>query len=406
MMRRVLIINSSMYLPGEGGYKRNLFLFDMLKKYGYDVKLLTGDFNHYSKRKRDIKKFREEYPDYNSIIIIPKLSYVKNVSIKRYLSDLIFSKDAVKWTIEHLQEFDVIYTSMPDMEIINGISKKCKELNKKLIVDVRDLHPEALRVVIKNPLLYKVLTYPMKCRADKAYAAADELIAVSQEYLNRAQLVNPNTSEPTVVYLGSSLKKFDKGIEKYAASITKKDGEFWIAYAGTLGESYDLDTVLIAAKKIYNDISNSIRFKILGQGPDEERLRKIVKDHNIHNVDFLGFLPYEVMAAYLSKCDLTLNAIKRSASASIINKVADYFSSGKPMLNSCCCKEQQEMVELNNVGLNYEPGDIQSFYSAVKKLYENDLLRLEYGRNARRLAEEKFDREESYKKILKIINKI
>ena len=60
-MKKVLFINSAIYLPGEGGYKRSLYLFDLMKSLKYDVTLLTSDFNHYSKEKRDIEKFYREY---------------------------------------------------------------------------------------------------------------------------------------------------------------------------------------------------------------------------------------------------------------------------------------------------------------------------------------------------------
>ena len=66
-----------------------------------------------------------------------------------------------------------------------------------------------------------------------------------------------------------------------------------------MGSSYDLITLLDAAKKIENERTEKIKFKVLGQGPDEEILKRYVNDRKIGNVDFLGFQPYEKMAAYL-----------------------------------------------------------------------------------------------------------
>lgn len=405
-MRKVLIINSSVYLPGEGGYKRSMYLFDTMMKMGYDVTLLTGDFNHYSKQQRDVEKFRREYPEYSGIEILHKMPYKKNISFVRYISDIVFSRDAAKWTVNHIDDYDVIYTSMPDMGTINRISNACKKTKTPLIIDVRDLHPEALRVVLKNETLYKICTYPMKRSADKAYSCADELIAVSEEYLERGREVNPDTPNPTVVYIGATMKKFDGGVEKFSSEIEKNDNEIWVAYSGTIGASYDLDTIIFAVDRLASENKINVRLKIFGQGPDEPRLHQLVSDKNINNVDFMGFLEYEKMAAYLSKSDITVNCIKKKASQSIINKVADYFAAGKPMLNSCQNKEMQWLIDNFRTGINYEPNNADDFIDKFLLLYNDKSKAAEYGKNARNLAKEKFDRESSYKKIIEIIDTV
>lgn len=74
---RVLLVNSVIYLPGEGGHKRTLYLFELMRSIGYKVTLLTSTFNHYSKLKRDIARFRREYPSYSNIEFIDVTAYGK-----------------------------------------------------------------------------------------------------------------------------------------------------------------------------------------------------------------------------------------------------------------------------------------------------------------------------------------
>lgn len=402
--RRVLLVNNSIYLPGEGGYKRTMYMFDMMRKMGYPVTLITGDFNHYKKKARDISKFRSEYPDYKDIEFLHMPVYKKNISIKRYYSEKYWSRQFKKWFKKNADRFDLVFFS--DIDYILPVNSICEEKKIKKIVDIRDLRPEAFHVVVKNDLLYKVLFFPMKCRADKAYRCADEFVAVSQEYLDRGLKDNPKVKNPVVVYLGSTLERFFDGVEKYSDDYRKPDNEVWITYAGTIGESYDLATIVRAAKIIENKNMEHVRFKILGQGPDEDKIKKLTNELNCKNIDFLGFLPYERMAALLSKSDITINAIKKTASQSIINKVADYFAAGIPMLNGCECKEQQEMVERYNVGLNYESENPDSLASQIIVLINNENQRLTMGKNARQLALEKFDRRTSYLEILRRIDEI
>ena len=149
-----------------------------------------------------------------------------------------------------------------------------------------------------------------------------------------------------------------------------------------------------------------MRFKILGQGPDLDKLLRLKKEVGADNVEFVGFLPYERMAAYLANSDLTVNAVKKTASQSIINKVADYFAAGAPMLNGCSCKEQRDMVDEYGAGLNYEPENVGDMVEKIKTLIENADLRKSMGEAARKLALEKFDRKTSYKELLKRIDEV
>lgn len=403
---RVLFVNAFIFLPGEGGYKRTLYLFDMMKKMGYRPNLITSDFNHYAKKVRDISKFRKEFPDYNDILFLHMPPYKKNISFKRYLCERYWVRLFKQWFNDHAKDYDVVYYNMPAMDSILSTEKICKANGIKMIIDVRDLRPESLRIVLKNEFIYKILTYPMKVKADKAYACADEMIAVSKEYLERGMRVNKKSQHPTAVYIGSILEKFYLGIDKYSCDIEKKDGEIWVTYAGTLGDSYDLYTLLDVAKQIQIDNKYNVIFKILGQGPARQNLEEYANSKGLKNVDFVGFVDYELMAAYLSKSDMTINSVKRRASQSIINKVADYFAAGIPCLNGSVCKEMRDLIDDYQLGINYEPENVESLLNSIYHLIEDQSFSKQCGVNAKKIAAEKFDRKKSYLEIIKRIDEI
>ena len=403
---RILFYNSAVYLPGEGGYKRTMYLFDMMRNMGYDVTLVTSDFNHYAKTKRDVAKFRREYPDYSDVVILPAIPYSKNISIKRWISGLVYRRTLMKWFKQNYSKYDVVYTNMPGADTNIAMSKVCKKNNIKMIVDVRDLRPEVFRVLLKKDWLYKLVTFKMKLDADKAYNTADELLAVSNEYLQRGLSANNHCRNPKAVYIGAILDKFYKGIEKYASGIHKPEGEIWATYAGTLGNTYDLYTLIDVAKSLQDDGYKGMRFKILGQGPEDKPLKLYAKTKHVENVDFIGFVDYEMMAAYLSKSDMTINSLKARASQSIINKVADYFAAGIPILNGSLCKEMQDLVDDNKVGVNFEPENIESLKNAILYIINNPEKSKEFGENAKSLALKKFDRKTSYLEIIKTIEEV
>jgi len=61
------------------------------------------------------------------------------------------------------------------------------------------------------------------------------------------------------------------------------------------------------------------------------------------------------------------------------------------------------MVTEYKIGLNYEPGNIEQLASYMALLAKDKSICKLYGDNARKLAEEKFDRRNSY---LELINRI
>ena len=112
------------------------------------------------------------------------------------------------------------------------------------------------------------------------------------------------------------------------------------------------------------------------------------------------------MAGFLCKSDIAVNAVKKNAAQSIINKVADYFAAGIPLLNGCSCKEQMDMVENYKVGLNYKPEDPDDLVEKIETLIENPAMCKEFGSNARELALDKFDRQKTYLDILRLIDNV
>ena len=126
-----------------------------------------------------------------------------------------------------------------------------------------------------------VFLQTVKKRADRCYAAADEIMAVSNEYLQRGLSVNTKAKNRTAVYIGATFDRFYNGIEKYASTIKKKEGEVWVMYAGTLGSTYDLYTLLDAVEVLQSKQMAHIKFKILGQGPEGDSLIKYAAEKNL-----------------------------------------------------------------------------------------------------------------------------
>ncbi len=401
-MKNIAIVTLAVALENEKGYSRFRFLANLLCDY-YNVDLITSTFQHWEKKQRDQKLVDDMNTRYG-IYLAYEPGYKKNVDIKRLYSHKIAVNNIIKILAQ--KRYDLIYCIIPDNNMAASVGRYAKSKGIKYIVDVEDLWPEAMEMVSPLPKwLNKVLFFSFRRDAKVAYECADAFVGTSDEYRDVPKIKYGIESKPAItVYVGCDLMDFDAGIEEYKNHIKKPDGEFWVTYAGNLGASYDIPTLIRVAQKLYAS-NPEIRFMILGGGPLEEEFKSLANE-KLCKVEFVGYTPYRKMAAYLVKSDVLVNSFVKKAPQSIVTKIGDYLAAGRPMINTLTSPEFRAKVENDGFGVNVEAENIELLSSAITKLYEDKSLCREMGANARRLAEGQFDRKVAYLKIVKLISEI
>jgi glycosyltransferase involved in cell wall biosynthesis len=207
------------------------------------------------------------------------------------------------------------------------------------------------------------------------------------------------------VYLGTDLAQFDRygRASRENASIDAPQSALRIVYIGTLGHSYDLSAVTEAIALLPPEIRKDVLFVVMGEGPLRARFEREAERAGVRT-EFTGLLPYPDMVRGLCACDIAVNPIAKNAAQSIINKVADYAAAGLPVVNTQQNAEYRGLVSAYRAGINCN-GDPAEIASALHSLIRDPKLRREYGANNRRLAEERFDRGKTYKKIIDLIGR-
>lgn len=400
-MKKIAVITMGVRLNGEKGYTRFRYLCDFLTDAGYQVDLITTTFQHWEKAQRDIEKIKNE--DYKfGIKFIYEPGYKKNVDLKRIQSHKTAAKNLTE-LLEKEGGYDLLYTEIPPNDVALAAAEYAKRKGIPFVADVNDLWPEAMRMVLDIPVISPILFYPLQRDAEKVYSLVSGVIGTSDEYRDRP-FQNQNRSVPkATVYVGNEIAVFDKGAQDNDEVVVKLDGEFWVTYAGTIGTSYDIRTMVLAGEELAKRGHKDIHIKILGGGPMKEELETLANDRQIYNVEFVGYAPYDKMAAYLKKSDILVNSFVRKAPQSIVTKIGDYLAAGKAMINTCMSPEFRNKVEKDGFGINIEPEDVSILADAIEQLYENEDQRLEMGRKARHIAEEQFDRPKAYRKIEELI---
>lgn len=401
-MKKIAMIVTDVALAGEKGLGRMFYLAELFCKNGYKVDLITSKFQHWLKRFRTEEEMQTLMSKAScELIFMDEPGYTKNVQVKRILSRRKLTRN-IRGYLE-ANEFDLIYSQIPDNHLASVAATYAKKKGIPFVVDIEDLWPEAMRMVLDVPVISDVLFSYFTASAKKTYRLADAAVGSSDSYRDEPLKYGIQVPKSVTVYVGNELGTFDNEVLENTDQVDKPDGEFWVTYAGTLGSSYDIATLIQAADILEKRGIHNLRVVLLGDGPLRPEFERLAQELS-GKVTFKGYISHGLMAAYLTKSDVTINSLVRKAAQSIVSKIGDYLASGKPMINTGMDPEFRTKVEADGFGVNVEPEDPEILADAIADLMNDPEKCAAMGAIARRIGEEQFDRPVSYQKIVGMVD--
>lgn len=308
-----------------------------------DVRYVTTDFIHSQKEYREIKVNTKN----RCYIHVP--SYKKNLSLKRIFSHIVFAVK-LKIYLEKLPEIpNVIYCAMPTSTAAYVAGKYCKKHGVKFVIDVIDLWPDSLLPLTTYKKFLSFITLPWKWVTIQAYKMADIILGESKEYAFEAAKYNP--SVPVYpFYLGVDTDKVQAAIDNNVLKIKKPESEIWIAYGGSLGTSYDFETLIKSVSVLNGKYAYKLWF--IGDGVVRKNIEDMSRKYHV-NIEITGFLPYDRLLSYLSYCDIAVNIFRENTKVVHSYKFNDYVATNCFILNSLE-GETAEMIDKYQIGLNFD----------------------------------------------------
>lgn len=382
------------------GYTRFRKIAEMLAAAGFEVDLITSSFQHWEKAQRDKTKECYRGLPYN-VVFIDEPGYQRNLDLKRIHSHKIAARNLAAHFASDPWGYKLIYAEIPPNDVALVCAEAAQVSSIPFVTDINDLWPEAMRMAVDIPVISDIAFYPFARDARKVYQALTAAVGTSDEYALRPAQDRAKTYPHITVYVGNDLSVFDAGVAQFAPSIEKPLDQVWITYAGTLGKSYDIAT-LVKAADANREKCPHVRVKILGDGPDRESLEALA-DKLQAPVDFLGYQDYAHMAAYLAQSDIVVNSLVKDAPQSIVTKIGDYLASGHPIINTGSSPEFRSKVTTDGFGVNVVAEDVDALATAMRRLARNSSARKIMGTKGRAIAEKEFDQSESYKEIVHLI---
>lgn len=271
----------------------------------------------------------------------------------------------------------ILASSVHPLTLLAGI-KIAKKLGVPCICEVRDLWPESLieyGFLKKNHIFSKLLYHCEKW----IYIKADKLIFTMEggkDYIiekgwNKESGGSIDLSKVYHINNGVDLETFHYNMNYFKLEDVElnKHDNFNVVYTGSIRASNEVKKIVEAAEIIQKQGIQHIRFFIFGQGPDKEKLEKYCHDHQVKNIQFKGFVEKKKIPYILSKSDLNIfhfqqNKLKNYGSS--MNKMFEYFASGKPTITDC--EFGYDLIRKYNCGVVINNASAQELAEAIIKL--------------------------------------
>ncbi len=376
---------------------------------GHDVTIIAASTIHNSNSKNLIEngeKFKIINDNGVPYVLVNCTPYQGN-GLKRVKNIWDFAHKIPK-VLKGFEKPDVIVaTSFDPLSCYAGI-KFAKKNGIKSVAEIADLWPETLvayKGISRKNLIVKYLR-----RIEKnIYKKSDAIIFTMEgayDYILE-QGWEKEISREKVYYInnGIDLEQFDFNKKEYPIEDENlvNDEIFKVVYAGSIRKVNNLDKLLDIAKKVSN---RKVVFLVWGDGDELPRLKERIRNENINNVIFKGWVEKKNIPYITSNADL--NFAHNEASPLFrfgisFNKIFDYLAAGKPIL--CDFKAKYNPVIQEKAGFSVDSGEVEEIAKVIDDISSYSKQRLdEMAVNARSGASN-YDFRVLTEKLFEVINK-
>ena len=299
------------------------------------------------------------------------------------------------------KNIDVIYATSTPLTV--GIPAIMLKWFKRVpfVFEVRDQWPEipVELGIIKNRIIIRLLLWLEKT----IYKHSSAIVALSPGMAEGINKVLKKEIPVIVIPNSCDVDVFSPDID--GSDIREKHGwsdKLILLHFGAMGRANGLDFIIDAAERLKDN--PDIRFVLAGDGNRKSFLVERVERLGLTNIEILNSRPKAELAGLVAACDVSMVVfanypVLENNSA---NKFFDSLSAGKPVLLNYS-GWQRKILEDNNAGFGCDQFDTDKFVDKVLYFHSHRDQLQQMGQNARRVAVERFDREQLAAKVLSLL---
>lgn len=377
-------------------------LSSVAESMGNSVTYFSNTFRHSTKKNRFEKTTIISKSDCYKTVYIKAPKYKKNISLKRFFSHFIYSRNFMK-NLEFCDEKpDIIVSALPPLLLNYKLAKWANQNQVKFVVDIIDPWPDVFFKYVPKyfQILAKFFFLPYKIILNLILRRSDGVASISNEYIDWAVSKSQKRLSTHVSYPSIDLDRYSNFIVRDKNHFNYE--KIKIVYAGNLGVSYDIPCILRAAKILDEQFPGRTEFFIAGLG---EHLN-LIKEYEtkFSNLKYVGRLDFDELMRLYSNCHLGLAQYAQGATQTVTYKLFDYLGSGLPILNSLN-SEMWDLIEKNKIGLNNEVGNSEQLVDNISFFMNKNNL-VQYYSNALSYTAKYGDNKQVYKEYNEFLKQL
>jgi glycosyltransferase involved in cell wall biosynthesis len=381
-------------------------LCNALAKCGHEIVWWNSTFDHARKKHRTTPVESTVLEPGVELRLLHGPGYRSNVSLARVRHNRILAQDLHRQLSESQRLPDIVFACWPVPEVAEVIVAWADRMQIPSVLDIRDVWPDVYLTAFPRsvwPCVRSLLCREYS-RARRTTRLATALTAVSQEYLDWGLRLGRRERNKWdhVVPIGYELNRIPIADEPHPASreaiqsCCPNTQDIVFTFAGTLGTSCDLLTLVKAVAELETSGVAGFQVVIAGDGDMMSKLRR--RTERLTRLTLTGWLDEVSLADLFSEACVGLALYQPMALQSLPNKPFEYWASRLPIISSLE-GELAEIVRTEGVGVQYVAGDVASLKEAMLWYIKHREEAEEMGQRARRLVEQRFDAEVIYGRI-------
>jgi glycosyltransferase involved in cell wall biosynthesis len=401
----ILLIHQTFVSPEEAGGTRHFELMSRLVQSGHRATIVASNLSYLSGQKcvEGSRLVTEQRMD--GICVLRAYTYpsLHRSFIWRVVSFLSFMVTAT-WAGWKAGKVDLVMgTSPPLFQTISAWIVTCLR-RRPLLLEIRDLWPEfGIDLgVLKHPLIIWLAR-----RLEMfVYRRATHMLVNSPAY--RDYLISKGVPRRKISFIANGVDPALFHPSTDGGRLRKElrlDGKFVVTYAGALGISNDIETLLKGAAELREQ--DDIHFLLVGDGKERGNLESLAAHLKLANVTFTGAMPKRRMPEVLAASDVCVAILKniRMFTTTYPNKVFDYMAAGRPTILAIDGVIRQ-VVEAAGGGIFVPPGDWLGLGSAIRRLHSDRAAGRAMGERARCYVEKHFNRAQQADQLCGLLERL
>jgi glycosyltransferase involved in cell wall biosynthesis len=333
---------------------------------GHEVTVITGIPNHpqgvlfpgYKKR-----WLQEERVDGIRVIRTWMYLTANEGFLRRTLNYVLFAATAVLASFR-AERPDVVVATSPQFFCGLAGTVIARLKRRPFVLEVRDLWPDS--IVQLGQLRSRLVIRLLAALETALYRSAAGIVVNTRAFVDHIAARGIARERIALVYNGIDLAMFrprppDPNLRRAHGF----EGNFLVAYIGTLGLAHGLLTVLDAAEQLRDE--SRVTFLLIGDGADRNRLAREIAERGLSNVYLLGLRPRAEIPAWIASVDLTLVLLRDLPvfETVIPSKIFEFLAQERPVVVAAR-GEIREMVEEAKAGFVIPPEDAAALAAAVR----------------------------------------